>query len=92
MVKDGVGLNLFTKITEEEKIAIENDGDLLEAPPGPFTIQPDVPGKEYTVILHHPPPACHICVRKNSLVLWGTWNGQVNNSPNPGQREWICLL
>merc|ERR1719464_336123 len=43
--KDGVGLNIFTKITEEEKIAIENDGDLLEEPPGPYTIQPDVPGK-----------------------------------------------
>ena len=42
---DGVGLNTFTKITEEEKIAIENDGDPLEAPPGPYTIQPDVPGK-----------------------------------------------
>ena len=46
-VSDGVGLNIFTKITEEEKIAIENEGDPIDAPPGPYTIQPDVPGKKY---------------------------------------------
>ena len=44
-ISDGVGLNIFTKITEEEKIAIENEGDPIDAPPGPYTIQPDVPGK-----------------------------------------------
>ena len=53
MVKDGVGLNVFTKITEEEKIAIENDGDQLEAPPGPYTIQPDVPGKSILLYYTH---------------------------------------
>ena len=39
------GLSEWIKITEEEKIAMENDYDPIEAPPGPYTIQPDVPGK-----------------------------------------------
>ena len=41
------GISILEKITEEEKIAIENDFDPIEAPPGPYTVQPDVPGKKY---------------------------------------------
>ena len=33
------------KITEEEKIELENNFDPIEAPPGPYTVQPDVQGK-----------------------------------------------
>ena len=40
-----MGVVELEKITEEEFIFIENDNDPIEAPPGPYTIQPDVPGK-----------------------------------------------
>ena len=33
------------KITEEEANAIMNDFDPIEAPPGPYKLQPGVPGK-----------------------------------------------
>ena len=39
-----MGLSELIKITEEEKIAIDNDFDPKEAPPGPYKIQPDMPG------------------------------------------------
>ena len=39
-----MGLSELIKITEEEKIAIDNDFDPIEAPPGPYKVQPDVPG------------------------------------------------
>ena len=39
-----VGVSELIKITEEEKIAIDNDFDPIEAPPGPYKVQPDVPG------------------------------------------------
>jgi len=41
----GMGDTVLERITEEEAIAIENDYDPIDAPPGPYTIQPDVPGK-----------------------------------------------
>ena len=34
----------LVKITEEELREIENDFDPIEAPPGPFTIQPEKQG------------------------------------------------
>ena len=40
-----MGLSELIKITEEEKVAMDNDFDPIEAPPGPYKIQPDVPGK-----------------------------------------------
>lgn len=40
-----MGVSEFIKITEEEKIAIENDFDPIEAPPGPYKIQPENQGK-----------------------------------------------
>ena len=40
-----MGDTVLERITEEEAIAIENDYDPIDAPPGPYTIQPDVPGK-----------------------------------------------
>ena len=39
-----MGVSELIKITEEEKIAIDNDFDPIEAPPGPYKVQPDVPG------------------------------------------------
>ena len=46
------GISILEKITDEEKIAIENDFDPIESPPGPYTVQPDVPGKNsFTKIL-----------------------------------------
>ena len=39
-----MGVSELIKITEEEKIAIDNDLDPIEAPPGPYKVQPDVPG------------------------------------------------
>ena len=40
-----MGLSELIKITQEEKEAIDNDFDPIEAPPGPYKIQPGVPGK-----------------------------------------------
>ena len=39
-----MGVAEFVKITKEEKNALENDFDLIEAPPGPYKIQPDIQG------------------------------------------------
>ena len=47
VIVGNAGLSEWIKITEEEKIAMENDYDPIEGPPGPYTIQPDVPGKHY---------------------------------------------
>ena len=41
-----MGVSELIKITEEEKIAIDNDFDPIEAPPGPYTVQPDVQGSQ----------------------------------------------
>ena len=35
----------MVKISEEEKIAIENNFDPIECPPGPYTIQPQIQGE-----------------------------------------------
>ena len=40
-----MGISVIEKITEEEKEAIMNNFDPIEAPPGPYKIQPDVQGK-----------------------------------------------
>ena len=45
------GIASLEKITEEEKIAIENDYDPIEAPPGPFTIQPEKPGRYFKLMI-----------------------------------------
>ena len=39
-----MGHGKVVKITEEELEQIENDFDPIEAPPGPFKIQPELPG------------------------------------------------
>ena len=38
------GIATFTKITEEEFTALENDFDDIEAPPGPYKLQPKKQG------------------------------------------------
>ena len=45
------GITELEKITEEEKTAIDNDFDPIEAPPGPYKIQPEKPGKIFFDIL-----------------------------------------
>ena len=39
-----MGTSTLLKITEEEKDAIENDYDPIDAPPGPYNLRPGVPG------------------------------------------------
>ena len=39
------GVATFEKITDEEFIALENDFDDIEAPPGPFKLQPETQGR-----------------------------------------------
>jgi len=41
----GMGVVELQKISEEEANIIMNDCDPIEAPPGPYKIQPEVPGK-----------------------------------------------
>ena len=43
--KGVIGVSELVKITEEEKIAMDNDFDPIEAPPGPYKIQPEVQGE-----------------------------------------------
>ena len=43
-IVDMMGVSEYIKITEEEKIAIQNDFDPIEAPPGPYKIQPENQG------------------------------------------------
>ena len=40
-----IGHTSIEKITEEELMAIENDFDPIEAPPGPYKVQPQNQGK-----------------------------------------------
>ena len=84
-----MGVSELIKITEEEKIAIDNDFDPIEAPPGPYKVQPDVPGiqeRQGTFIY------IFSNFRKDNLVVWCPWHGQVHYSTTAGQKEWICLL
>ena len=39
-----MGVAEYVKITKKEKLALENDYDPIEAPPGPYKIQPDIKG------------------------------------------------
>ena len=45
VTKGAIGVSELIKITEEEKIELENNYDPIEAPPGPYKVQPDVQGK-----------------------------------------------
>ena len=45
MNKGVIGVSELVKITEEEKIAMDNDFDPIEAPPGPYKIQPEFQGE-----------------------------------------------
>merc|ERR1711936_657575 len=44
-VKGGMGIFELKLMTEEEKAVLEDEGDPIEAPPGPYKIQPDKHGK-----------------------------------------------
>ena len=44
VTKGAIGVSELIKITEEEKIELENNYDPIEAPPGPYKVQPDVQG------------------------------------------------
>ena len=39
-----MGTSTLLKITEEEKVSIENDYDPIDAPPGPYNLRPGIPG------------------------------------------------
>jgi len=43
--KNMMGIAEFESVTEEEAAAWEDDGDPIEAPPGPYKIQPEKKGK-----------------------------------------------
>ena len=47
-MKGMAGVSGLEKISEEEYEQIMNDGDPIEAPPGPYKVQPNVKGKIYT--------------------------------------------
>ena len=44
VTKGAIGVSELIKITEEEKTELENNYDPIEAPPGPYKVQPDVQG------------------------------------------------
>ena len=84
-----MGVSELIKITEEEKIAIDNDFDPIEAPPGPYKVQPGVSGiqeRKRTFIF------IFLNFRKDNLVVWCSRHGQVYYSTTAGQEEWVCLL
>ena len=43
--KSSVGISVLDWMTEEEAVALEEDGDPIDSPPGPYEIQPDNLGK-----------------------------------------------
>ena len=45
-MKGAGGVSDLIKISEEELEEIMNDFDPIEAPPGPYKVQPEKPGKE----------------------------------------------
>jgi len=45
VLKGSAGVSQLTKITEEEFVALKNDFDPIEAPPGNYKIQPENQGK-----------------------------------------------
>ena len=91
------GISILEKITDEEKVEIENDFDSIEAPPGPYTVQPDVPGiklfyKAFCIVLVSLKFTQIHFFRESSLVFWRSWNGEIYLSSDSGKREWIRLL
>lgn len=88
-----MGTSTLLKITEEEKDAIENDYDPIDAPPGPYNLRPGIPGAVLSWTNQTFKVDKEILInREDTLVLWGPGNGKVHHCPNPGQRKWICLL
>ena len=51
VTKGVIGVSELIKITEEEKIELENNYDPIEAPPGPYKVQPDVQGLAAAALL-----------------------------------------
>merc|ERR1712126_164087 len=45
VTKNLMGVNVLTWVTEEELAELEAQGDPIEAPPGPYKIQPEYQGK-----------------------------------------------
>ena len=86
------------KITDEQFEDIANDYDDIEAPPGPYKVQPenqgvfDISHKTYKYEYMRRHFSKYICNRKNIVDFWCTWNGQVNLCPNFRQKAWLCLL
>ena len=72
VTKGAIGVSELIKITEEEKIELENNYDPIEAPPGPYKIQPDVQGFSTSISSKL---VNIVILRKNSLVFWSPRNG-----------------
>ena len=51
VTKGAIGVSELIKITEEEKIEMENNYDPIEAPPGPYKVQPDIQGLTAALLL-----------------------------------------
>ena len=70
---------------------MEDNFDDIEAPPGPYKLQPENQGEiklhlGFFFLQNYP------IFRQADLVFWSPRNGKVNNSPNSGQGKWLCLL
>lgn len=96
VTKGAIGVSELIKITEEEKIELENNYDPIEAPPGPYKVQPAIQGLEFrssfAFIFFSSLYKVYVILRKNSLVFWCPGNGKINNSPNTGERGRLRLL
>ena len=79
----------LVKITEEDLERIMNDFDPIEAPPGPYIVQPQKKGKK--IIFSSKFTRISI-KRKNYLVDWSARNGKIHISPASCQESWLCLL
>ena len=79
----------LVKITEDDLERIMNDFDPIEAPPGPYIVQPQKRGKKY----HLFKLLINIYIkRKNNLVDWSPRNGKIHICPTSCQESWLCLL
>ena len=50
---NGMVKYMVEKITDEEFEAMEQDYDDIEAPPGPYVLQPENQGKTYKLVCNH---------------------------------------
>ena len=76
------------KITEQELRDIQNDFDPIEAPPGPYRVQPEYQGIICSLISKSNVKL----TRKSHLAVRCSRDGEIYLSPDPRQRQGIRLL